>query len=331
MSKRTGLALLCGLASALPLLIAFSATGGVLFMLLVPLPLFLSGLSMGAAAVAVSTATACLTLSLMVAAAAARVSDSLAVGLADGAGMFIGTAITLGVPVVILVRQALLNRTAEDGSLEWYPTGLLVMWLTGAGLLLLAFSLISLLWFGGGSSIEAIFTTQLVDALRLVLPDVEEAQLQEAAAATAQIGLGIGLDSWLMVIAVNGVLAQGVLGRFGRTLRPAPDIAQLELPTWLGLALAATALVAWLAPGDIGFVARSLVMLLLLPYFFAGLAVVHAACRNRGLRGLMLGFFYFILVMFAWPAALVAGLGLLDQTIGLRRRLLAARGKQENE
>jgi len=330
MSKGTGLALLLGLASALPLLIAFSAAGGVLFMLLVPLPLFLSGLSMGATAGVVSTATACLTLSLIVATAAARAFDSLAVGLADGAGMFIGTAITLGLPAVVLVRQALLSRTAEDGSVEWYPPGLLVMWLTGSGLVLLAFSLVSLLWFGEGPSVEAIFTGQLADALRLVLPEVEEAQLQEAAAATAQIGLGAGLDSWLMVIAVNGILAQGVLGRFGRTLRPAPDIVQLELPNWLGLALAAAALVALLAPGDIGFIARSLVVLLLLPYFFAGLALVHAACRNRGARTFILSLFYLILVLFAWPAVLVAGLGILDQTIGLRRRLLAA-GKQENE
>ncbi len=331
MSKGTGLALLYGLASALPLLIAFSEPRGILFMLLVSLPLFLSGLSMGLTAVTLSAATACLTLSLMIAVAATQISGSLAVGLADGAGMFIGTAIILGLPVIVLVRQALLNRTADDGSLEWYPTGLLVMWLTGAGLLLLAFSLVSLLWFGTGPSLEDIFTGQLVDALRLVLPDVGETQLQEAAATTAQIGLGVGLDSWLMVIAANGILAQGVLGRFGRNLRPAPDITQLDLPTWLGLAVAATAFVALLAPGDIGFLARSLVVVLLLPYFFAGLAVVHAAFRSRGRRVVMLNIFYLILVLFAWPAVLVTGLGLLDQMIGLRRRLLAAAGKQENE
>ncbi len=331
MNKGTRLALLYGLASALPLLIAFSEPRGVLFMLLASLPLFLSGLSMGLAAVTLSAVTACLTLSLMIAVAATQITGSLAVGLADGVGMFIDTAITLGLPAIVLVRQAMLNRTTDDGSLEWYPAGLLVMWLTGAGLLLLTFSMASLLWFGTGASLEAIFTGQLADALRLVLPDVEEARLQEAAAATAQIGLGAGLDSWLMVIAANGILAQGVLGRFGRNLRPAPDITQLDLPTWLGLALAATASVALLAPGDIGFFARSLVMVLLLPYFFAGLAVVHAACRNRGARTVMLTIFYLILVLFAWPAALVTGLGLLDQMIGLRRRLLAAAGKQENE
>ncbi len=331
MSKATGLVLLYGLASALPLLIAFSVPNGVLFMLLVPLPLFLSGLSMGLAAVTLSTATACLALSLMIAAAAMRMSGSLALALADGAGMFIGTGITLGVPVIVLVRQALFNRTAQDGSVEWYPAGLLVTWLTGAGLFLLAFTLVSLLWFASGPSLEAIFASQLSDALRLVLPTVEDAHLQEAAAAAARYGLGIGLDSWLMVIAANGILAQGVLGRFGRNLRPAPDITQLDLPTWLGLALAAAVLVAWLAPGDVGFLALSLAIVLLVPYFFAGLAVVHAACRHRGSRAIMLIIFYLILVLFFWPATLVAGLGLLDQTIGLRRRLLAAAGKQENE
>lgn len=331
MSKATGLVLLYGLASALPLLIAFSVPNGVLFMLLVPLPLFLSGLSMGLAAVTLSTATACLALSLMIAAAAMRMSGSLALALADGAGMFIGTGITLGVPVIVLVRQALFNRTAQDGSVEWYPAGLLVTWLTGVGLFLLAFTLVSLLWFASGPSLEAIFASQLSDALRLVLPTVEDAHLQEAAAAAARYGLGIGLDSWLMVIAANGILAQGVLGRFGRNLRPAPDITQLDLPTWLGLALAAAVLVAWLAPGDVGFLALSLAIVLLVPYFFAGLAVVHAACRHRGSRAIMLIIFYLILVLFFWPATLVAGLGLLDQTIGLRRRLLAAAGKQENE
>jgi len=331
MSKGTGLALLYGLASALPLLTALSVPGGVLFMLLVPLPLFLSGLSMGTGAVTLSAATACLALSLMIMVAAVQVSGSLLVALVDGAGMFIGTAITLGLPVVVLVRQALLSRTAQDGSVEWYPPGPLVVWLTGAGLFLLAFSLLSLVLFGAGPSLEAIFTAQLTDALRLVLPAAEEPQLQEAAAAAAQIGLGAGLDSWLMVIAANGILAQGVLSRFGRNLRPAPDIAQIELPQWLGLAAAAMALVALLASGDVAFVARSLLVVLLLPYFFAGLAVIHAACRNRASRAILLIVFYLILTLLAWPAILVAGLGVLDQTIGLRRRLLAATGKQEDE
>lgn len=331
MSKGTGLALLYGLASALPLLTALSVPGGVLFMLLVPLPLFLSGLSMGPSAAILSAATACFALSLMIVVSAAQITGSLSLALAESVGMFLGTVISLGIPVVVLVRQALLSRKTADGSIEWYPPGPLVLWLTAVGLLLLVFSMLSFFLFAEGPSLEAIFTQQMSDVLRQLLPEAEEAQLQEAAAAAAQIGLGAALDSWLMVVAANGILAQGVLGRFGRNLRPAPDITEIELPHWLGVALAVTALVALLAPGDVGFIARSLLMVLLLPYFFSGLAVVHAACRNRGPRTVLLVLFYSILVLFAGSAALVAGLGLLDQTIGLRRRLLAAAGKQENE
>lgn len=331
MSKSTVLALLFGLASALPLLIAFVMSGGALFMLLVPLPLFLSGLSMGPGAAAISAATACAALGLMLTVTSTLVTGSLATGLGDGAGVFIGTAVTLGAPVVVLVRQALLNRPAADGSLEWYPSGLLVQWLTGVGVLLLVFSLLSLLFFAAEPGLEAAFTGQLTDALRLVLPSAPDADLQAAAASAAQIGLGIGVDSWLMVFAANGLLAQGALARFGRNLRPGLDPATLDLPNWLAPLLAGAAAAAVLGSGDFAFLAKSLVLILLLPYFFAGLAVVHAACRNRKARTLLLILFYLMLVFFAWPAVIVTGLGVVDQWTGLRRRLLTAAGERETE
>ncbi len=331
MSKSTVLALLCGLASALPLLFAFVVPGGALFMLLVPLPLFLSGLSLGSGAALISAATACASLGLMLAAMSATVTGSLATGLGDGFGVFVGTVVTLGAPAVVLVRQALLNRPAADGSQEWYPAGLLVLWLTGAGVLLLAFSLVSLLFFAPGPGLEAAFTAQLADALRLVLPSAPEEELQAAAASAAQIGLGVGVDSWLMVFAANGLLAQGVLTRYGRNLRPGLDPATLDLPNWLALVLAGCAAAAVLGSGDFAFLAKSLVLILLLPYFFAGLAVVHAACRNRKARALLLILFYLMLVFFAWPAVIVTGLGVIDQWTGLRRRLLAAAGERESE
>lgn len=331
MRKGTGLALLLGLASATPLLVAFAVTGGAPFMLLVPLPLFLSGLWMGTGAAAVSAATACLALAVLIAAAATQVTGSLAFGLLDGLGMLVGTAVMIGGPVVFLVRQALLSRQTPDGRVEWYPPGLLVTWLTVIGLVLFVFSVLSILVFGGPGGIEAAFTSQLRDALGLMLPNVPEDELRRAAEAAARVGLGIGLDSWLMILAVNGILAQGVLARYGRALRPAPNITTLVLPTWIAPALAAAVLVALVAPGDLGFAARSVVLVLLLPYFFAGLAVVHAVARLRRSRAVMLAIFYAIVVLFTWPAAVVTGIGLIDQWFDLRRRLPAPAGEREEE
>ena len=72
-------------------------------------------------------------------------------------------------------------------------------------------------------------------------------------------------------------------------------------------------------------------MVLWLPFFFAGLAVVHAICRRIGARTAVLVVFYVFLVLFTWPAVLVAGLGLVDHWLGFRRRLRAPGSKQEEE
>jgi hypothetical protein len=42
------------------------------------------------------------------------------------------------VPVVLLVRRALLARPNAGGGVDWYPPGLLTAWLTGLGLAVIA-------------------------------------------------------------------------------------------------------------------------------------------------------------------------------------------------
>lgn len=331
MNRGTVLALLLGLAGALPLMVAFATPGGALFVLLVPLPLFLSGLSMGTGAAAISGAAASAALGLTVAMDSAEASSSVETGLRDALVISTATIVTLAAPVVVLVRQALLSRRTADGGVEWYPSGLLVTWLTGVGIGLLAFSAFSVLSFGEGKGIRAAFAARLSEAMSLAMPDMPQEKLAEAAQSIAPIGLGVGVDIWLLLLAVNGILALGVLRRYGRNLRPAPDIATLELPGWLALALAGAALLALLGEGDLAFLAGSLVFVLLLPFFFAGLAVVHAAMRLHRARATMLVIFYLILVFFTWPAAFVTGIGLFDQWIGFRRRFLSAGGEQEEE
>ncbi len=305
------MALLAGVASALPILVALVVPGGLLFVLLAPLPLFLAGLSMGLRAVLVAGAAAC-----------------LALGLLGGGLAALAILVILAGPVVVLVRQALLGRTTADGDIEWYPPGLLATWLAGIGAALLLFSA---LMQSGGAGIEATLQAEMTRTLALFLPEMAQEDLSEVARSISFFGLGASLDSWLLLLAVNAVLAQGVLGRFGRNLRPAPDITTMALPNWLPLALAGTALVALVGTGDLAFLSFSLMLVLWLPFFFAGLAVVHAACRRIGARTAVLVVFYVFLVLLTWPAVLLAGLGLIDHWLGFRRRLRAAGSEQEEE
>ena len=77
--------------------------------------------------------------------------------------------------------------------------------------------------------------------------------------------------------------------------------------------------------GDASFLARNILMILLTPYFLVGLAVTHVIVRRAPMPGLALAVFYLaLLVFFLVAAGVVAALGVVEQWIGVRRRLAVA-------
>jgi hypothetical protein len=287
--------------------------GGALFGALSPLPLFAVGLTLGVTPTMIAGAT------LMVVAAGF-----------GGAAAAMGALAVLAGPVLLLVRQALLSRPAADGATEWYPPGLLVAWLTLIGLGLVALTLIVVSTIGEGALVTRL-TAELIEALKQMLPDTPTEKIETFAQGLAPYAIGFSTLSWLLVLAMNGALAQGLVGRMGKARRPAPDIAELELPRWIAAALAIGLVGAYFAPGDLGFAAQNFATVLLLPFFFAGLAVVHALVRKRAARGILLAVFYGAIVLFTWLVIPVTGLGLLDQLVGLRRRFIAGPHDREDE
>ena len=67
------------------------------------------------------------------------------------------------------------------------------------------------------------------------------------------------------------------------------------------------------------------------PYFFMGLAVIHTLSRPWSARTLALAMFYLFLIVFHWPVAVIAALGLVEQWVGLRQRIGGMRGNQEED
>ena len=133
--------------------------------------------------------------------------------------------------------------------------------------------------------------------------------------------LGFSATTWLLMIIVNAGLAQSLLASRGWSKRPKPEWSQVRLPGWFDWVLVGTAAAALVSHGDVGFLARNIVMILLTPYFLVGLAVAHVIARRSTMPGLMLGAFYIVLIVFfLLGAALVAVLGIVEQWIGVRRR-----------
>ena len=127
--------------------------------------------------------------------------------------------------------------------------------------------------------------------------------------------------STLLMTVINGALAQGLLIRFGRNFRPTPDITTMQLPKALSAVTAAAALGGIVLPGWPGYYGINLAVILVLPFFFLGLAVVHALCRKQMAGAFLLVGFYGLLIIFSWPVSIfVAVLGVIEQWAEFRRR-----------
>lgn len=296
-------ALLGAAAALLYLAVALGSTGAAILVSLAQLPLFLAGLWLGLSGAAIASSSAVLVLFL-----AAEASDALLFAALDAA------------PAVLLTRQALLARRNEDGGLEWYPPGPLTAWLAGLALLGLG---VAILGFGGPHAMQSLLRRMLDPALAQ-LSDAPAAERAAMARIIAAVVPGITAASWMVMTAINAMLAQGVLARFGANWRPSPDIAALALPFWLPLAAAAAAAAMFFGPAA-QFVGINVLIALVVPFCLGGLALSHAVARRYPRPAVPLAIFYVLAGLFGWPFLVAAVIGLIDASLGLRRRLAPLR------
>jgi hypothetical protein len=304
-ASRTLLAVGAGLTAA----ILFAAwLSGSLWALaltyLAPLPLFAAGLSLGVGAAAI-----------------AATSATLAVLVAGGFALAAFFALVNAAPALFLVRQALLQRPHASSGTEWYPPGMLVMWL--AGIATAAFAILILVNSGAEGGLEGHMRASLAQTLKAFAPpDAPEGVNEAVAAALARYMPGLLAVTWMQMTALNAVLAQSLLVLAGRNLRPPPRMAEIELPSWLPLGAAIVAAGAFM-PGFSGFAGANLLVIVLATFLFAGLAVVHTLASTWNNSRLWLTLVYVFTFVFTWPAILMAFLGVADTSLGLRRRISA--------
>jgi hypothetical protein len=217
--------------------------------------------------------------------------------------------------VILLVRQALLARTGTAGAIEWYPPGLLAVWLTGLGLTAMA---IALLVFGGPDGLQSAVRETLAPALDRLFDESVPGR-DELANLLAMIMPGLVAASWIAMTLVNGILAQGLLARFGASWRPSPALGTLSLPRWFPvlpvLATGATAL-----GGTMRFLGVNMMIVLTVPFCLAGLAVLHTIAYRFSRPAILLVSFYVLAGLFGWPLLVITVLGLIDALLRLRGR-----------
>lgn len=323
MSRLQLAAISAGVLSGLAVLASMLAgIAGIPLIFIALAPTFAVGLSLGLGAAL---------LALAAAAAASWLAGSMVLGASGGFHVALNYVIAFGLPQAWLIRLALLSQDGPAGR-KWYPPGRLLAWLVGLAVAFLAAAEIAF-WGSEGGLAGAIHGPELELAVRMVGEirgrPMEESEVSAVASAVASIMPAMAANSWLVMMLVNGILAQAVLARAGRALRPSMAFADFELPMAM-LYLFGGTLVLSFVPEPFGALGTAAVMVVSFAYLVLGLAVIHALVRRLAARQLVLFGIYLLLVVMSWLAILVALLGLVEQGLGLRKRFVAAsKGRKE--
>lgn len=302
-----------GLSAAASMAGLFGSPGGFVLAYLAPLPLLMVGLGLGPAAALVAALTGVVGVGL--------------VGGITSAGVYGGMH---AFPSWLLVRQALTRPSGQDEpGAGWYPVGSVLCWLAVVG----ATIAVATVWAGRGEAgIEEAVKTVLETALSIAAPTLGEADRQTFASYLAPTFIGMTAVTWLLMMTINSVLGQALLTQRGWALRPTPRWSELTLPDWMSWLLVGAAAVAVFGSGDVEYLALNLVIIFAAPFFFLGLAVVHTLVRPLPARGFVLAAFYVALVLFLlFVGVAVAGLGVIEQWVGLRSRFAKAGPAQRSE
>ena len=274
-----------------------------------------------------------LALGFMPAAVAAAVAAVIVALGSPGVGALSLFVLTSALPVLIIVYFAIQNRVrdgeGEDGAVEWYPLGRLLGWLTI--LALAAFVIAYLVFMGAENGVRGATETyhrNVLGALRGVQADT--AAVDQLISTMATVFPAVAAASWLLMIVVNGVMAQKFLTASGNNLRPMPVYSETEGPVWPAAVVAFGALMT-IFGGNAGFFGVNLMMIGAIPFFFIGLAVLHSISAAWPGRLLLLIGAYLFLVLLVWPAAILALLGLIEHWVRLRERMHAQRSNKGNE
>ncbi len=292
--------------------IVAGSLGAALLAYFAAAPLFLVGLSLG----------------WLPAAAAALIGAATVAGIVGyfAAGYF---ALIIGLPVAVLCRQALLNRSDGRGNVEWYPPGRLVAALTAlAATALLAMFAVALLQ-GVDPRLEVQRAIEAVLEAGMPPDIAERAKEQGLPERASQFLPGFAAALLFLTLALDGVLGQAIAARLAIARRPSPPWRGMTLPAWPLYALGLSCLAGIAASGALEYIGRNLAIVFAVPFLLQGLAVVHAAAARLPGRAVWLAGFYLLGLLMAWPFVLVAALGLAEPFIGLRARL--GGGPKENE
>ncbi|MEA2984263.1 MAG: hypothetical protein QOD94_517 [Alphaproteobacteria bacterium] len=301
-----------GAGAAAALLFASLASGSLFALVLFylsPLPILLAGIGWNyvAGLIAALFATACLALVL------------------DG-HFALAFIVGVGLPAWWLGYLALLARHAVGtGVLEWYPAGRIVLWTALIGAAAIA---IAIPYFGtDAQSFHSNLRSAIEAALGLRSRAGGELSPEKLIDTDVLTKLAPPMVASLatVVLLINTWLAARIVKLSGQLRRPWPELSAISFPRFAPVLLA-IALAGVFLPSLLGIVSDVFAAALIMAFAVLGFAVLHVVTRGISGRPLVLAGVYTAVIIFGWPAIILALLGLADTALDLRGRTARTRG-----
>jgi len=293
MARTAGGGLISATLALLPM--TFLPSLALLSFFTTPLPLFLLGLGSGLRP-------------LLGAGLLATVIIFVSQGLLPAAQFFIlsvlGTA--------FLVHRALTYQQKPSGETVWYsPSFLLRDFILLSGLIMI-FSLGVYLYLFQGKDIHTI--------VKIILENFDPhgniAEGEELVTTLFPFFPGFFTLLWMLVMVLNGSVAQGFLTQIKANLRPTPSLKAIQLPHGFYITLGLSLLLSVIGVGTLELLGKNAALILAFPFFLTGLGIVHDLLHKTSFAKIGLTLFYCFLFLFPFlPALLVVFLGMLKPWI----------------
>ena len=261
------------------------------------------------------------------------IAAAIGLGALFGLPYCIAYAITVALPAWWLGHLALLGRPTANAAaagngaspvaptLEWYPTGRILLWIAGFAVLTTLAALLTL-----GTDAAAITAAMKRGLLRILgtRETSPSAELERWIDALVMIAPSAAAVVAMMTLTISLWLAARITATSGRLQRPRPDLKGTTLPPMTLVALC-VAIAFGFTGGLLAMSAQIAAAALLMAYALTGFAVLHTLTLALRSRALWLSCTYAVVVVFGWPVLAMVVLGLLDAIFGLRERYLRTR------
>lgn len=189
----------------------------------------------------------------------------------------------------------------------WYPVGLSLVSMALYGCVLLA--VITAYFATQNTNLPQELTHIIQNEINNLSKDYE-IKLRMSPQNLPFILCGFLTWVWAMLLLAHAWFVNNALVRKNIAKRPHLTITPFFIPYWLLALMSISALASLIGGESMRFLGKSTLLILLLPYFFLGISMLHEKIRDWPNKGFFMFFIYLSMIVFLWPALVVAAAGL---------------------